>query len=85
MPHLMVLRRPYVLPERYTFPLVDAQNFGIEMPQGMLFVKLIEATGVPRMDLFSKSDPFVKRVPGCRVSGHGVLAADQDCSRLLGA
>ena len=52
--------RPYVLPERYTFPLVDAQNFGIEMPQGMLFVKLIEATGIPRMDLLSKSDPFVK-------------------------
>ena len=55
-----MLCRPYVLPERYTIPLVDAQNFGIEMPQGMLFVKLIEATGIPRMDLFSKSDPFVK-------------------------
>ena len=28
--------RPYVLPERFTIPMVDAQNFGIEMPQGMV-------------------------------------------------
>ena len=52
-----------MLPERFVIPLVDAANFGIEMPQGMLFVKLIEATGVPRMDLLSKSDPYVQCAP----------------------
>ena len=26
----------------------------------MLYVKLIEATNVPNMDIFSKTDPFVK-------------------------
>ena len=52
-----------MLPERFIIPLGDTANFGIEMPQGMLFVKLIEATGIPRMDLLSKSDPFVQCAP----------------------
>lgn len=30
------------------------------MPAGILYVKLIEATHVPNMDIFSKTDPFVK-------------------------
>ena len=30
------------------------------MPAGVLYVKLIEAEHVPNMDIFSKTDPFVK-------------------------
>lgn len=52
--------RPYVLPDSYVWPLIDHSNLGIEVPQGMLFINLIEATHVPRMDLFSDSDGFVK-------------------------
>ena len=52
--------RPYVLPQAFVYPLVDSTHLGIEKPEGMVFVKLIEATNVPRMDLFSESDPYVK-------------------------
>ena len=47
----------------YVLPLVDTSDLGVEKPQGMVFVKLIEATHVPRMDLFSDSDCFVKYAP----------------------
>ena len=49
-----------MLPEGFVYPLVDVSDLGIEKPQGMLFINLIEATNVPRMDLFSDSDGFVK-------------------------
>ncbi|KAK9807354.1 hypothetical protein WJX73_005591 [Symbiochloris irregularis] len=52
--------RPFVLPQAFVYPLVDSAHLGIEKPEGMVFVKLIEATNVPRMDLFSDSDPYVK-------------------------
>lgn len=52
--------RPYVLPESFVWPLVDVASLGIEKPQGMLFIKLLEATNVPRMDMFTDSDCFVK-------------------------
>ena len=55
--------RPYVLPESFVLPLVDSSDLGIEKPQGMVFVNLIEATDVPKMDLFSQSDGFVKCAP----------------------
>lgn len=32
----------------------------LQVPAGVLYVKLIEATNVPNMDIFSKTDPFVK-------------------------
>ena len=50
--------RPYVLPDKYVVKLTDAE-LGVEPPQGILFVKLIEASNVPRMDMLSKSDPYV--------------------------
>ena len=50
--------RPYVLPDKYTLKLTDAE-LGIETPKGILFVTLIEASNVPRMDFLSKSDPYV--------------------------
>lgn len=28
-------------------------------PKGILFVKVVEASNVPKMDLFSPSDPYV--------------------------
>ena len=31
-----------------------------QVPAGVLYVKLIEAEHVPNMDIFSKTDPFVK-------------------------
>ena len=50
--------RPYVLPERYTVSFTDDGNAEELRPKGILFVKLIEAVDVPRMDLFSESDPY---------------------------
>jgi hypothetical protein len=51
--------RPYVLPDKYTVQLTDA-DLGIETPKGILFLQLLEAEHVPRMDLLSKSDPYCK-------------------------
>jgi hypothetical protein len=51
--------RPYVLPDSYVVPLTDSP-LGIQPPRGILFVHLLEAEGVPRMDLLSKSDPYCK-------------------------
>lgn len=59
-PHIGIWHRPYVLPESFVWPLVDVASLGIEKPQGMLFIKLLEATNVPRMDMFTDSDCFVK-------------------------
>ena len=47
-----------MLPDKYMLKLTDAE-LGIETPKGILFVQLIEASNVPRMDLMSKSDPYV--------------------------
>ncbi|CAL5224210.1 g6855 [Coccomyxa viridis] len=57
--------RPYVLPDKYVLKLTDAE-LGIETPKGILFVTLIEASNVPRMDFLSKSDPYV--IMGVRAS-----------------
>lgn len=60
--------RPYVLPERLTVPVKFLYDPTLETdkdwagrPEGMLFVRLIEANNVPRMDWFRlmRSDPFV--------------------------
>ena len=32
----------------------------MDAPKGLLFLTIVEARDVPRMDLFSASDPFVK-------------------------
>ncbi|KAK9843817.1 hypothetical protein WJX81_007480 [Elliptochloris bilobata] len=50
--------QPYILPDGVLVPL--APGCGREVPAGVLYVKLIEATHVPNMDIFSKTDPFVK-------------------------
>jgi hypothetical protein len=51
--------RPYVLPDKYIVRLTES-DLGIEMPKGVLFVKLMEAENVPKMDVLSKSDPYCK-------------------------
>ncbi|KAK9836322.1 hypothetical protein WJX81_005293 [Elliptochloris bilobata] len=52
--------RPYVLPGKYVLPLVAPEDMGIQPPKGMLFVTLVAATDVPKMDLFGESDCYVK-------------------------
>ena len=47
-----------MLPDKYVVKLTDAE-LGVDPPRGILFVKLIEASNVPRMDMLSKSDPYV--------------------------
>ena len=47
-----------MLPDKYMVKLTEGE-LGIEAPKGILFVTLIEASNVPRMDLMSKSDPYV--------------------------
>ncbi|EIE27751.1 hypothetical protein COCSUDRAFT_45975 [Coccomyxa subellipsoidea C-169] len=51
--------RPYVLPDKYVVQLMEGA-MGFETPKGIVFVKLLEAEHVPKMDMLSKSDPYVK-------------------------
>ena len=57
---LLLLCRPYVLPERYVIPLVPGDYNMIDRPRGMLFVTVISAHNVPKMDWFNGSDPYVR-------------------------
>ena len=62
---------------------------GVQTPKGMLFITLIEAEHVPRVDLLSKTDPFVKcgqhPVPDCfAVQCHDVLQLSQGEMLLSG-
>ncbi|BDA48413.1 Synaptotagmin-2 [Coccomyxa sp. Obi] len=68
--------RPYVLPDQYTVQLTDSA-LGIQTPKGILFVKLLEAEHVPKMDVLSKSDPYVKLgVRSSRMSRSQVIDND---------
>ena len=50
---------PYVLPEHYFYPL-DPGAPDLQRPVGVLHVRIIEASHIPRMDLFGGSDTFVE-------------------------
>jgi Ca2+-dependent lipid-binding protein len=52
--------RPYVLPGRFTYPLVPGPAPGVSLPTGMAFVTVVEATNLPWMDVFSPSDAYVE-------------------------
>ena len=52
--------RPYCLPERYVFPLISPDALAADRPAGLLEVTVVEAEHVPRMDLLSRSDPYVQ-------------------------
>ena len=55
---------PFVLPGRFTFPLSPAATSASPLPRGMLFVTAVGARGLPRMDLFSKTDAYVRQETG---------------------
>ena len=55
-----VFCRPYVLPERLVIPLVPGDYNMIDRPRGMLFVTVVSAQNVPKMDWFNGSDPYVR-------------------------
>jgi hypothetical protein len=52
--------RPYILPERYSVPFTDAAEEEEARPKAILFLKFVGAKNVPKMDLFSQSDPYVR-------------------------
>ena len=52
--------RPYCLPERFVIPLISPDALAADRPRGLLEVKVCEAEQVPRMDLLSRSDPYVQ-------------------------
>lgn len=43
-------------------------------PKGMLFVELLEATNVPKMDMIGRCDPFVRFAPGLLPAVHPRMA-----------
>ena len=57
---LFLCCRPYVLPDHYTIPVVPGDYNAIDKPRGMLFVTIISAKNVPKMDWFNGSDPYVR-------------------------
>jgi hypothetical protein len=48
----------YMIPDGYVMPLVDG-DLMIDLPQGILFVRLIEVVNVPKTDWLGKCDPYV--------------------------
>lgn len=56
--------RPYVLPGRYTHPLIDGPLPGVALPTGMAFITVIEAADLPWLDAFSPSDAYVRLAIG---------------------
>ena len=56
--------RPYVLPGRFVVDLPfgggEEAALGFDRPKGMLFLSIEAATRIPRMDLFSAADCYVK-------------------------
>jgi hypothetical protein len=56
--------RPFVLPGRFVLDLPggggEEAALGFDRPRGMLFVTVEEAARVPRVDLFSAADCYVK-------------------------
>ncbi|KAL4421096.1 hypothetical protein ABPG77_009623 [Micractinium sp. CCAP 211/92] len=51
--------RTYVTPEHY-FLQIDPEAQDMQTPVGVLCVDVVEARKVPRMDLFTRSSPFVE-------------------------
>lgn len=52
--------RPYVLPDHYILPVIPGDFNQIDKPRGMLFVTIVSARNVPKMDWFNGSDPYVR-------------------------
>ena len=54
------LCRPYILPEVYSAPFTEAAEDEQIRPKAILFIKMIGAKHVPKMDIISQSDPYVR-------------------------
>ncbi|KAL4853047.1 Synaptotagmin-2 [Chlorella vulgaris] len=54
------LLQPFVLPEKYVIPFQEANSPEFERPRALLQVQVVEAKHVPRMDLLSRSDPYLE-------------------------
>ncbi len=52
--------RPYIFPEGFVYRLADVRGADQERAQGLLTLRVVEAVNVPRMDLFSAGDPYVR-------------------------
>ena len=48
-----------MLPEGLVVPLVSGDLGFVDMPRGILCLRLIEAVNVPKTDWFGKCDPFI--------------------------
>ncbi len=87
---LFLCCRPYVLPDHYTIPVVPGDYNAIDKPRGMLFVTIMSAKNVPKMDWFNGSDPYVRYTTKCNYCifltghmpanwSHVLLACDDTC------
>ena len=52
------MRRPYVLPERYTYPLVAGDLGQIDKPKAMLFVTVVKVSRCQRCCMLRACMPF---------------------------
>lgn len=52
--------RPYILPEVYSSAFTEAAEDEQIRPKAILFIKMIGAKHVPKMDIISQSDPYVR-------------------------
>ena len=72
-----------MLPDHYTVPLVPGDYNQIDKPRGMLFVTVVSAINVPKMDWFNGSDPYVRYA--CQPSFLGLgLDSSHDLGLALG-
>jgi hypothetical protein len=60
--HLVHARdRPYILPEKMIFPVMEqGPNDILDPPRGVVIVKVLEAAHLPKRDLLGLTDPFVR-------------------------
>ena len=52
--------RPYILPEVYSSAFTEAAEDEQIRPKAILFIKMVGAKHVPKMDIISQSDPYVR-------------------------
>ena len=58
-----------MLPRGYTVEIV--KGGGLEGPRGILFITLIEAQHLPKTDMFSKTDCYIRCSYCCMSCHHG--------------
>ena len=53
--------RPYILPERFFLPFTEAATREELKPEAILLVTIKQAKNVPKMDVLSASDPYIRQ------------------------